>query len=649
VLPSASEKDVKTAFKKMSLKCHPDKCKDKSHGKFLMIKNACEELEKHMSSRDRSSKPFDDQIRGLGNRLREATRKDLKEQHYDPLKTLLFNLHGIELMEHLVDPKLDTQKINDDIFNLIKNHVKKVRVEVDSNWSQRNYQELNHNINDLKMMESTFVSYPTIFPSSWSKEIMKSVEDEIKELGKEANDLLQAPKVIMDEFRRCFMRMGAVLVELPLFKDYTRKVMSDVLEKCLDSNGGFEFVFELGRSLQKGEETDDEDEIRIAQNLVAEFGHFNEVHTFVWNEETIQKPPEDTVKGIKGHLNATPVDINSDKLLDQYFEFHSQYTSFLGEYLNPDTDRNALVQKIIGFCKNLKPVSCDHGFGDETKRALPTIMAGVFALFTVLKSGESYNRFLGDPNGSGIDAKNILMKPHNIQVLTLLCMFGCGTSSSSSLKSQLLQIRTGEGKSMILGAAATILGLLGFNVRCVCYSEYLSSRDYELFKDVFDCFGLLGSINYSKIATLSEETTAKKGDIRGLTLSLMHDTLPPSRQANHIRAIDQRARPSSVRISDSRPGPISSSVPSSVPNFELSSDNDPICTSISKYEASDDVSSRTRRTSSDNRKDTISTYQKSKKESKEEILLVDEVDVFFGAEFYGRKYIHLVCNFQLLS
>jgi hypothetical protein len=530
-----------------------------------------------------------------------------------------------------VDPKLDTQKINDDIFNLTKDHVKKVRVEVDSNWSQRKYQELNHNINDLKMMESMFIMYPSIFPSSWSKDIMKSVEGEIKELGKEANDLLLDPTVAIDEFRRCFMRMGAILVEVPLFKDFTRKVMSDVLESCLDSNGGFEFVFELGRSLQKGEETDDEDEIRIAQNLVTEFGHFKEVLTMVWNEETIQKPAEFTVKDIQGRMNTTSIDINSDKLLHQYFEFDSQYTSFLGEYLNPDADRNDLVQKIAVFCENLKPVSCDHGFGDETKRALPTIMAGVFALFTVLKSGESYNRFLGESNGSGIDAKNLLMKPHNIQVLTLLCMFGCGTSSSSSLRSQLLQIRTGEGKSIILGAAAAILGLLGFDVRCVCYSEYLSSRDYELFRDVFDCFGILGSVNYSKITTLSEETAAKKGDIRGLTLSLMHDKLPSGRQANRSRAIEQHARRSSVPSSDPRPDPIQSSVLSSVPNSEQSPDTaDPMGTRISSYEVSDAVSSRTRRTSSNN--------GKGVKESKEEILLVDEVDVFFGAEFYGRKY-----------
>jgi hypothetical protein len=29
--------------------------------------------------------------------------------------------------------------------------------------------------------------------------------------------------------------------------------------------------------------------------------------------------------------------------------------------------------------------------------------------------------------------------------------------------------------------------------------------------------------------------------------------------------------------------------------------------------------------------------QKAKKDVQEEIMLVDEVDVFFGSEFYGRK------------
>ncbi len=59
-------------------------------------------------------------------------------------------------------------------------------------------------------------------------------------------------------------------------------------------------------------------------------------------------------------------------------------------------------------------------------------------------------------------------------------------SGQALLNNQLMQIRTGEGKSMILGAAAVVFALLGFRVRTVCYSEYLSDRDFRLFEDVFD-------------------------------------------------------------------------------------------------------------------------------------------------------------------
>jgi hypothetical protein len=47
---------------------------------------------------------------------------------------------------------------------------------------------------------------------------------------------------------------------------------------------------------------------------------------------------------------------------------------------------------------------------------------------------------------------------------------------------------------MILGAAAVVLGLFGFRTRCVCYSDFLSTRDYKLFKEIFDAFGLTGLI-----------------------------------------------------------------------------------------------------------------------------------------------------------
>ena len=609
ISPSATNNEIRQAYEEQSAILSASKENDHVKSKFAQIKEAMNAFEHDGEHNyNHSSKPFDDQVRGLGNSLRETTRKAMREQDYDLVDRLLFSLQGIDIIEHLVNPKLDTEKIRDDIFCLVKDHVKQIRIEVDSNWSQRMYQDLNHNIKDLKIMEDKFKSYSHIFSSSWNTGIVESVEKEIDKLGKDASSLLETRTLAnqsKDEFRRYFMRMGAVLIELPQFKDFTKKVMSDVLETCLNSDWGYGFVFDLGLSLQKGENTNDDDEVRIAQNLVTEFGHFREVLTMVWNEETIQKPPEDTVGDIRGDsldektLDATPLCVDSDDLLELFFDFESEYKSLLGEYLSPGADLNALVQKTLDIVDEMKPLSCDNGFGNGTKRKLPKIMSGIFALFTVLKSGDSYNRL--EEASDGHLRSKLLMKPHNIQIMTLLCMFGCGTSNSSSLRSQLMQIRTGEGKSMILGAAAAIFGLLGFQVRCVCYSEYLSNRDYELFRDVFGRFGLLKSINYSMITTLSEETTAAKGNIREMTLSLMRGNTSTDKEIKSSSTMTSKSKEMGLTNNDGK-----RSFPAT--NSKVS-------------------------------------YKRRKKSSSEEIMLVDEVDVFFGSEFYGRKLLCLFLKF----
>ena len=121
---------------------------------------------------------------------------------------------------------------------------------------------------------------------------------------------------------------------------------------------------------------------------------------------------------------------------------------------------------------------------------------------------------------------------------------------------------------MTLGAASTMFALLGFRVRTVCYSEYLSSRDFKLFEEVFQQFGLLTFIKYSTITAFAEDSTAYKGDIRDLTESLLRGTLTMKESQNCPPEIESLAR--------------------------------------------------------------------------EEILLVDEVDVFFGADFYGQTYNQVV-------
>jgi hypothetical protein len=41
-----------------------------------------------------------------------------------------------------------------------------------------------------------------------------------------------------------------------------------------------------------------------------------------------------------------------------------------------------------------------------------------------------------------------------------------------------MQVKTGEGKSVLLGVLSILLAFMGFEVYEACYSAHLSSRDY---------------------------------------------------------------------------------------------------------------------------------------------------------------------------
>ena len=50
-----------------------------------------------------------------------------------------------------------------------------------------------------------------------------------------------------------------------------------------------------------------------------------------------------------------------------------------------------------------------------------------------------------------------------------------------------------------------LLALMGNSVSCVCYSSYLSSRDYDSFKDMFNEFGVDNKITYGTFGEISEK------------------------------------------------------------------------------------------------------------------------------------------------
>ena len=91
---------------------------------------------------------------------------------------------------------------------------------------------------------------------------------------------------------------------------------------------------------------------------------------------------------------------------------------------------------------------------------------------------------------------------------------GSLASTTGKADNHLVQILTGEGKSVTLAITAAIVALLGLKCDCVCYSEFLSRRDQAAFAGLFHAFGVTGSIEYGDFKSTCERLIKEQGDLR---------------------------------------------------------------------------------------------------------------------------------------
>jgi hypothetical protein len=216
------------------------------------------------------------------------------------------------------------------------------------------------------------------------------------------------------------------------------------------------------------------------------------------------------LKNIKG----THIDVK--ELKEAFFIYKTNFDELIVKYIRPKVgteilvnELNKILEKILQ--KNSKPLS---QLDSNVLKELPVLIAHIFALWTFLNSKSYFS-----------NETDYLFLPHPAQVVSIFRMLGIGNASStmksssplggsSSLKNNLVQIGTGEGKSVTLAVAAVTLSLLGFDIYCVCYSEYLSKRDFQTFKPLFDCLNLVENIRYGTFNRICEDVINKNGDIR---------------------------------------------------------------------------------------------------------------------------------------
>lgn len=78
------------------------------------------------------------------------------------------------------------------------------------------------------------------------------------------------------------------------------------------------------------------------------------------------------------------------------------------------------------------------------------------------------------------------------------------------MKSQLCQVLTGEGKSIVLATLAIYFAKLDKNVVVSCYSSYLCDRDYKSFDDLFTRFKVKELISYMTFNEICDKVLNNK-------------------------------------------------------------------------------------------------------------------------------------------
>ena len=303
------------------------------------------------------------------------------------------------------------------------------------------------------------------------------------------------------------VELKTVGVHIQAFKKDVDILIDDVLVEIITSHAGADTIGKLGLALNKhkgpGRAT--------AQMIIQEHAEFSHYSAFLRIQATSKFTIKEVLAGLKDGENGGTIDV--DLLKKHHAKFDEEYWALVLGGINAesrDVHMQGLVTTAQGIGKRGTLVNLE---------SIRSMMAQLFAWWSLTRS----------PGRASADIKEGTIQPHAAQVVAIFRLLGFDCKSKRGLfgkkqkhqsvlkdtvQNQLVEILTGEGKSVILAVTSAILALLGCTVNCTCYSEYLSKRDEDAFQDLFDAFGVRDHVTYSTFNALCESYINRDVDVR---------------------------------------------------------------------------------------------------------------------------------------
>jgi len=367
-----------------------------------------------------------------------------------------------------------------------------------------------------KSMDPKFKK-PISFKADCKNKLFTKIEDISKYISDSTNSDLQHTVDSLISIRNFSNKIF-------FFKKNVDEKLSLILKSIFKKSGNFNLIAKLAQSLK----TDP-----IGSLIVSEHKCFEAFHRSLFNRKTLSQDIKYVLENIKGD------ELDEKKLENDFSVFNSVYEKLLVEYLQPKI-------KFEKFISNLRLITNKVKVGNSSKlkwdlyirEKIPEVVAYIFALWTLLNAGSYFE---------SKNERNFLFLPHPSQVISIFRLLGLGYKqkfldkfldftgllASESLHNNLIQIGTGEGKSVTLAVTAAVLSLFGYEVYCVCYSDYLSKRDYATFELLFDKLNILDRVSYGTFQTMCEKVINKNQDIRTAVKNIiLNNNLPSLRYAS---------------------------------------------------------------------------------------------------------------------
>eukprot|EP00052_Salpingoeca_macrocollata_P025734 m.234579 g.234579 ORF g.234579 m.234579 type:complete len:2885 (+) comp22475_c0_seq2:54-8708(+) len=336
----------------------------------------------------------------------------------------------------------------------------------------------------------------------------------------DCNKHIRDPERFVPPLLRLKLMASAVLV----CQQELLRSIDELLQQFKKVNGATNVVT-LGRHLETSGKSEGKD-------LVADHTVFQGVRISDFNTRTQYMDVKNVLKFVEQRGTTR---IGHEKLLKNFEEFSNKYSALSGQYLQPrkpderQQDFRRLVNEItgrVGRHGQSNPNTMEWTIG--MRALVPELAAYIFMLWTLENSNSYFEMIDSTERGT------YLMKPHAAQVISIFRLFSLD-SEDIQIENHLVEIGTGEGKSITIAVTAIILALFGFEVSAACYSEYLSQRDRAAFDGIINILGVGEAVHYGTFNQLCEQIINAEGQVRTAVEEVITRGAAPTKKMRKLR------------------------------------------------------------------------------------------------------------------